>query len=234
MANKHQQNCNCKDPLDLCQPCSHDDTPEPVMPKCYDVDLTDGTYENATVVIEDGCIVRVEAGRPFQYTPEPCSQSGGSGNNSTSGQRGPRGRDGRDGDSATITIGEVTTLPAGSNARVTNDGTDTHAVLSFSIPKGDKGKDADSANGIDDDTWFDIKNGVIMDLPVDYPPVSVIQAESDDGDIALSAEKDEESGAIKLTLNVQQFKDSFKSEIERMVNEQIDNLNNRVEDLENS
>lgn len=41
--------------------------------------------------------------------------------------------------SITITIGTTTTLPAGSNATVTNTGTSTDPVFNFGIPKGDKG-----------------------------------------------------------------------------------------------
>lgn len=40
------------------------------------------------------------------------------------------------GKSATIKVGEVTTLPAGSNATVTNVGTERDAIFDFGIPKG--------------------------------------------------------------------------------------------------
>ena len=41
--------------------------------------------------------------------------------------------------SITVTVGTTTTLPAGSNATVTNSGTATDPILNFGIPKGDKG-----------------------------------------------------------------------------------------------
>ena len=41
---------------------------------------------------------------------------------------------------ATIQIGEVTTLPPGSQATVRNSGTPTHAKLDFGIPEGDPGE----------------------------------------------------------------------------------------------
>lgn len=44
-----------------------------------------------------------------------------------------------DGEAATIEIGTVTTLPAGSDATVVNSGTENAAVLDFGLPQGDTG-----------------------------------------------------------------------------------------------
>lgn len=52
---------------------------------------------------------------------------------------GKDGIDGQDGAAATITVGTVTTGPAGSSATVVNSGTSSAAVFDFTIPKGDKG-----------------------------------------------------------------------------------------------
>ena len=41
--------------------------------------------------------------------------------------------------SITVTVGSTTTLPEGSNASVTNSGSDTDPILNFGIPKGDTG-----------------------------------------------------------------------------------------------
>ena len=54
--------------------------------------------------------------------------------------RGDPGEDGEDGVSPTVNVGETETLPAGSDATVTNSGTETDAVFEFGIPKGDKGE----------------------------------------------------------------------------------------------
>lgn len=65
----------------------------------------------------------------------------------------PRGQNGRDGDpgqagaAATIQVGQVTTLPAGQQATVTNAGTASAARFDFGIPKGQDG--ADGAPGQD-------------------------------------------------------------------------------------
>ena len=61
------------------------------------------------------------------------------------GAQGPQGIPGSDGAqgvpgrAATITVGSTTTLPAGSNATVTNSGNQYDAVLEFGIPTGPQG-----------------------------------------------------------------------------------------------
>lgn len=55
------------------------------------------------------------------------------------GAKGKDGKDGIDGQSASVFVGPVTTLPAGSPATVTNTGTPRNAVLSFGIPQGVQG-----------------------------------------------------------------------------------------------
>ena len=55
------------------------------------------------------------------------------------GPQGIQGETGATGQSANISVGSVTTLPAGSNATVVNSGTLLDAVLDFGIPQGVKG-----------------------------------------------------------------------------------------------
>lgn len=57
----------------------------------------------------------------------------------TDGAPGKDGQPGSDGKAATVKVGKVTTLPAGSVATVTNSGTENAAVLDFGIPKGADG-----------------------------------------------------------------------------------------------
>ena len=52
------------------------------------------------------------------------------------GEPGEPGAPGSPGDAATVEVGTVTTLPAGSAATVTNSGTASAAVLDFGIPQG--------------------------------------------------------------------------------------------------
>ena len=56
------------------------------------------------------------------------------------GKPGPQGPKGDDGLAATIQIGTVTTGAAGTEAAVTNSGTENAAVFNFTIPKGDPGE----------------------------------------------------------------------------------------------
>ena len=61
------------------------------------------------------------------------------GERGSSGPQGLSGRDGQDGRSASVRVGTVTTLPAGSQATVVNTGTEYDAVFSFGIPRGNDG-----------------------------------------------------------------------------------------------
>ena len=66
------------------------------------------------------------------------------GDKGDTGAQGEKGDKGDTGAAATISVGEVTTLAAGSNATVENTGTSGAAVLKFGIPKGDKGDKGDT------------------------------------------------------------------------------------------
>ena len=67
------------------------------------------------------------------------------------GIQGNPGPDGPPGDAATISVGTVTTGPAGSSAIITNTGSSSAAVFDFTIPKGDTG----SAGNVQ---WDDVQN----------------------------------------------------------------------------
>ena len=69
----------------------------------------------------------------------PQGETGATGATGPQGPQGETGATGPAGASATIAVGTVTTLPAGSNATVTNSGTSSSAVFDFGIPKGAKG-----------------------------------------------------------------------------------------------
>ena len=70
------------------------------------------------------------------------------GNKGDKGDTGNTGPAGADGAAATIAAGSTTTLPAGSDATVTNSGTSSAAVFNFGIPKGDKGDKGDPGAGL--------------------------------------------------------------------------------------
>ena len=55
------------------------------------------------------------------------------------GPPGPQGQQGEPGAAATVTVGTVTTGEPGTDAIVTNSGTESAAVLNFTIPRGETG-----------------------------------------------------------------------------------------------
>ena len=68
------------------------------------------------------------------------------------GEKGETGDDsqvpGPQGDAATVSVGTTTTGNAGTNATVTNSGTQNDAVFEFTIPKGDQGTKAIKATKV--------------------------------------------------------------------------------------
>lgn len=67
------------------------------------------------------------------------------------GDKGETGPEGNPGNAATLDVGSTTTGAAGTNASVTNSGSNTAAIFNFTIPRGDKG-DA-GTDGSDGDDW---------------------------------------------------------------------------------
>lgn len=57
------------------------------------------------------------------------------------GEQGDRGPAGQTGDAATVRVGTTTTLPAGSQATVTNTGDEHDATLNFALPQGKDGNE---------------------------------------------------------------------------------------------
>lgn len=82
------------------------------------------------------------------------------------GKDGAPGKDGLDGEGivATIEVGTVTTGAAGTNASVTNVGTEQRAILNFVIPRGDTGASGEQGSagvGFDDADFISINDGAI-------------------------------------------------------------------------
>ena len=72
-------------------------------------------------------------------SPGPAGPQGEPGPQGPQGPAGASGAPGKDGAAATVTVGTVTTGEPGTDAAVTNTGTENAAVLDFVIPKGDPG-----------------------------------------------------------------------------------------------
>lgn len=75
---------------------------------------------------------------------------------------------GEDGKSATIAIGTVRTVPAGSNANVTNVGNSINAILDFDIPRGGQGNEGAYTAGNN----VQISDGVISATDTTYAPAT--------------------------------------------------------------
>ena len=64
------------------------------------------------------------------------------------GPQGEKGEKGDPGDAATVSVGTTTTAEPGTQASVQNTGTTSAAVLSFTIPKGEKGDTGAAGPGV--------------------------------------------------------------------------------------
>ena len=87
-------------------------------------------------------------GSQFQGPPGPQGIQGSTGATGPTGAVGATGATGVAGTAATVNVGNVNTIAAGSNAAVTNVGTEQAAIFDFDIPRGADG----STN------WADIQN----------------------------------------------------------------------------
>lgn len=70
----------------------------------------------------------------------PQGEQGPQGAQGPQGLKGDTGAKGADGAAAKVTVGNTNTGAAGTNAIVENTGSETYAVLNFTIPRGDKGE----------------------------------------------------------------------------------------------
>lgn len=119
-------------------------TTETLEPGSQATVTNSGTQEN--VILNFG----IPAGATGAQGPKgdkgaqgPKGDPGAQGLKGDTGERGPAGTDGK---AATIKVGTVSTLPAGSSATVVNSGTESNAILSFGIPKGDTGQAGPKGN----------------------------------------------------------------------------------------
>ncbi len=117
-------------------------------PTVYGGDPSDPTPTQYEQIVAQTAAAQ-NAAEDAQQTAEEIRQQAESGAfNGKDGSPGPAGADGapgKDGAAATVTVGTVTTGEPGTDASVTNTGTENAAVLDFLIPKGEKGDPGDSS-----------------------------------------------------------------------------------------
>lgn len=199
---------NCKQAIDCCA-CSAAPTPAPVLPKCHDVDLVDGTFTNATVVVSNGCVVDVQQGAAPLYTPDPCCATPGGGGGG--GGTGPQGEPGPPGAAATVTVGTVTTLAPGSPATVTNSGSPSAAVLNFGIPRGADGAGGGGGSGLTGDfAGLELQDGAVQQLPMAWPPVLAVIPSGLPGGVVVTASEDA-MGTLTLTVDLTAYDTALRA-----------------------
>ncbi|MCM1516214.1 MAG: hypothetical protein NC080_07390 [Paraprevotella sp.] len=210
--------CNCQN-----ADCLPDTTTEPTPPhvcKCGDIQLKDGRFENATVVVEAGCIRSIERGLPQLYTPNVCCAGAGSssGGGGAIGQQGPQGEPG---ENATISIGVVNTVAPGTQASVENVGTATNAILNFNIPAGMPGASGETSNGITSDKGgLQIQNGSIIGLPASWPPVMYMITDSKTTGVELTVtDPDPNTGLVTIAIDLSKYEERVKEDYEYQLNE---------------
>lgn len=93
--------------------------------------------DNATINV--GAVTTLEPGQEATVTNTGSETNAVLAFGIPKGEKGDKGDKGETGDNATIAIGTVTTLEPEQEATVQNTGTETNAVLSFGIPKGETG-----------------------------------------------------------------------------------------------
>lgn len=117
-------------------------------PTVYGGDPSDPTPTQYEQIVAQTAAAQ-NAAEDAQQTAEEIKEQAESGAfNGKDGSPGPAGADGapgKDGAAATVTVGAVTTGEPGTDAAVTNTGTENAAVLDFLIPKGEKGDPGDSS-----------------------------------------------------------------------------------------
>lgn len=102
---------------------------------------TIGELEAAIPSPKEGAAYGVGVIEPYDIYVWDSIHSTWKNNGPIQGPAGPQGENGLDGKAATVRVGSVTTGEPGSQASVSNGGTESDAVFNFTIPRGADGRD---------------------------------------------------------------------------------------------
>lgn len=102
---------------------------------------TIGELEEAVPSPKEGAAYGVGVIEPYDIYVWDAIHSTWKNNGPIQGPSGPQGENGSDGKAATVRVGSVTTGEPGSQASVSNGGTESDAVFNFTIPRGADGRD---------------------------------------------------------------------------------------------
>jgi len=222
----------CTDQSRDCQPCQDcPPTPDPILPRCNDLILPSGTFVNATVVVDNGCIIQLLNGQPMLYQPDSCCAPVGTPGEGGNGLPGPQGPGGA---AATITVAGVESLAPGEQAFVQNLGTSSAASLLFGIPRGEDGTDGESDTGVTDDrAGIEIEKGVIKTLPVTWPPVLRVDINPVDvAGVELQQSKDP-NGVVTMTLTMGPYDSDLRQDVSDTIAAALAPLQQQIIDLQN-
>lgn len=234
---------SCDKSLGDCAPCKDcPPVPNPVMPRCNNY-VNDGRFTNATVVVENGCLVAVEQGAPFQYSPDT-SCSAGTGAFGRMGMmsapepptpslaqqaimqmRKPEATP----EGVTVEIGTVHAIGPADMSRVKNSGTAKSVKLDFWLPREtptgpeERGLTAEMGGwGFDD--------GRVIGAPTNFPPLTDLMP-SPDSPLIVFVTKDEKTGVGTLTIDVTPVVDAAVRQAMVQPMQAIEDLISQVADL---
>ena len=179
----------CDKSLGDCAPCKDcPPVPNPVMPRCNNY-IPNGYFTNATVVVQNGCIVAVAEGEPFQYSPATSCGTGTGANGRMAFRESPPEPSPVDQifsmmtepnhapEGTTVEVNSVHAIAPGEMPRVKNVGTATAVKLDFYMPTLPASPpEARAGVNVVAGGW-DIENGKIHALPVAFPPLTELIAD---------------------------------------------------------
>lgn len=179
--------------------------------------LTPGVYPNAQIIIDGaGCIVSVQSGTPFLYTPDPCCQNVGTGSGGNEVISGLPGEPGR---AATLQFVDPISLPPGSKPTVNNLGNENAALLQLGIPEGKPGEAANTGSFTSSTTTLQVDKGLVTGMSPNLPAFTsanvIINADSNNAGISIIAKKEGE--ALLLQVDFSQYTNLMKSYVDTTV-----------------
>lgn len=209
--------CGCKD--NLPQPCP------PLVP---------GTYTNATVTVDmNGCVIRVESGKPFEYAPQVCCCNHTTDN--SGGGQGLRGEKGKDGKNATIELAGVNMIASNQPASVRNlSGDNTNVLLEFNIPMSEVDKsDIPVLDGVDETVLggLEFEKGLLksvdtlaLSTAISNTQINGSDADKDTNQLSTTVDNDPTNPTVwTVKVNADVLYKKIKDEIAQIL---IDNNNN--------
>lgn len=230
----------CDKSLGDCAPCKDcPPIPDPVMPRCNNY-VNDGRFTNATVVVENGCLVAVEQGVPFQYSPDTsCSAGTGAfgrmaapppptpslAQQAIMQMRKPETTP----EGVTVEIGSVHAIGPTDMPRVKNVGTAKSVKLDFWLPREDPTEPEERGLTAEMGGW-EFVGGRVIGAPTNFPPLTDL-IPNPDSPLIIFVTKDEHTGVGTLTVDVTPLVDAAVRQAMIQPMQTIEDLISQMADL---